>query len=200
MDYNKLNIGSGYKKYDGFLNIDSDPKCNPDYIIDIDDVNLQFPFNNNSVSEVKVHHVLEHIGLGYFQLLKELYRVCKPHAIIDIVVPHHRHDFFHNDPTHKRPITIDGLKLFSKSYNQMCIDMGASATTLGMQYDVDFDVVDYDYKFNSMYFPLINKANEGDKEAQTLMTQIMSERNNVIEEVHIKLMVVKHNELLLSCI
>jgi ubiquinone/menaquinone biosynthesis C-methylase UbiE len=171
------------------LNIDSDSNCKPDFLVDLENDTL--PFNDNSIDSIKAIHILEHIGTGYFHLMKELYRISNPLTIINITVPHHRHDFFLNDPTHKRPITIDGLKLFSKKYNQTCLDMGAAASTLGIMLDIDFEVFDYSYKFNPMYQDLVDKANSGVREAQLLMDQFISEKNNVIEETHIDLMVIK---------
>ena len=110
----KLNLGSGLKRYDGYLNVDYDPLVNPDYIVDIEKGDL--PFEDNSVDAVIAHHILEHIGENFLHFMQELYRVCKDGAIIDIEVPHHRHENFFGDPTHKRPITVEMLKKFSKKY------------------------------------------------------------------------------------
>ena len=49
--------------------------------------------------------------------MKELYRICKNNSIIDIVVPHPRHDDFLSDPTHVRPITDMTLSLYDKELN-----------------------------------------------------------------------------------
>ena len=32
----KINLGSGYKRIEGFLNVDDDPLVNPDYIVNLD--------------------------------------------------------------------------------------------------------------------------------------------------------------------
>ena len=32
----KLNLGSGYKRVPGFVNIDSSPACKPDYVVDLE--------------------------------------------------------------------------------------------------------------------------------------------------------------------
>ena len=34
----KINIGSGFKRYNGFLNIDDDPLVNPDYLLNISEL------------------------------------------------------------------------------------------------------------------------------------------------------------------
>lgn len=182
----KLNIGGGYKKFDGFLNVDYDDHCNPDFVCDIEKEKL--PFTDNSVDEVKAHHILEHLGEGYFHFLKELYRVCEDGAIIDIIVPHHRHDNFLNDPTHRRPITVDGLRMFSKSYNDYCIKIGDGCSKLGHYFDVDFEIEKFEYHFASEYGELLDNPTE---ENQAFLRQAIMTMNNVIVETHIILSVVK---------
>ena len=83
----KINIGGGFKRYDGFVNLDADPLTNPDYLVRLGEDVL--PFEDNTVDEVKAYHILEHIGPGFFQLMKELYRVAEHGCILDIIVPHH---------------------------------------------------------------------------------------------------------------
>jgi predicted SAM-dependent methyltransferase len=180
----KLNIGGGDTKYEGFVNVDYDANCNPDYCVDMEkDV---WPFEDNSVDAVIAHHVLEHMGEGYFHVMKELYRVCEHGAMIDIRVPHHRHDHFINDPTHRRPITVDGLWLFSKKYNDSCKEQGAMASRLGYYFDVDFEIVDSRNVPDPSYIPVF----EG--KPKTEVEQYMHEHNNIIMEVEIKLVVIKN--------
>lgn len=137
----KLNIGSGYKRYPGYLNVDHDPLVNPDFLADLENLKLDIP--DSSVGAVIAHHVLEHIGPGFFSLMQELYRVCANGAYIDIKVPHHRSEIFFSDPTHVRPITVDSMMLFSKSYNRLHIQEYNSSSGFGLKLDVDFEVIDY---------------------------------------------------------
>ena len=179
----KINIGAGGKKVEGFISCDYDAKSNPDFLFDLEkDV---FPFENNSVDVVLAHHVLEHLGDGYFHCLKELYRVCKHGAIIDIRVPHFRHDAFFADPTHKRPISVDGMNLFSKKFNKWCREQGNPASLLAEYFDVDFEVIEHQYIPQHQYKEIFNTMPR--HEAQ----QFVTERNNVISEIHMKLIVVK---------
>jgi SAM-dependent methyltransferase len=180
----RLNIGSGYKRIPGFINIDSDLNCKPDYIVNLEQDGL--PFQDNTVDTVIAHHILEHLGQGYFHLLKELYRVCKHGAIVDIRVPHPTHEVFLNDPTHKRPITVDGLRLFSKQFNKLEIERGGSSSTLGIMYDVDFEIINYEFIHDSYY----------DEIKKTLphhqLERLFREALNVCIEIHVQLMVVKN--------
>jgi SAM-dependent methyltransferase len=179
----KLHLGSGNKKFEGFTNIDYDKNCNPDICIDIE--KEIWPIEDNSVDEVIAHHVLEHLGEGYFHVMKELYRVCKHGALIDIVVPHHRHEYFANDPTHRRPITPDGLWLFSKKYNDSCIEQDAAASRLGHYFNIDFEVVNSLNVPDPKYIPIFTGKPVSEVE------MYMHEHNNIIMEINIKLVAIK---------
>jgi ubiquinone/menaquinone biosynthesis C-methylase UbiE len=179
----KLNIGGGDVRLEGFVNLDYDEYSKPDYVVDLE--KDRFPFEDNTVETVVAHHVFEHLGEGYFHCLQELYRVCKHGAIVDIRVPHHRHDSFASDPTHRRPITIVGLQLFSKKFNKYCKDQGYASSRLGEFFNIDFEVLDYKYipddrctvKFQSFTLEQLE--------------DYTNEHNNIIKEVQVKLIVIK---------
>lgn len=181
-----INIGAGYKRYDGFINIDQDPNTNPDYLVNLETDNL--PLEDNSVDRVIAHHILEHLGSGYFHLLQELYRVCKHGAIIDIRVPHPSHEIYLNDPTHKRPVTVEGLRLFSKTYNQMEIKRGGSSSTLGLQFNVDFEIVGFNY-IHDPYYDELKKTLEKEQ-----LQRLFREALNTTLEIQVKLMVNKEGD------
>jgi hypothetical protein len=179
----KINIGSGYEKIDGFISIDYDEKLNPDYCLDIEKDNL--PFDDNTVTTVIAHHILEHLGEGYFHCLQELYRVCQHGAVIDIRVPHPRHDAYLADPTHRRPITPMGLTLFSKKFNKYCREIKAASSLLGELFDVDFEILDWQHVPEEKYREALK-----DKPIE-FIEEYISERNNIVKEFHIRLTVVK---------
>ena len=193
----KLNLGSGNKKYSGFINIDDDPNTNPDYLINLDDINIHLPFEDSSVDEIKAHHILEHIGDGYIPLLKEIYRICKNGALIDVLVPHHQHDIFYDDPTHKRPITVSGMYLFSKKFNLQDIERKGSSSTLGLKYDIDFEVIDFSFDYDPFYVPMINNfhqlmsENKLSEQDQLMFQRLMREATNVALQTKIKMIAVK---------
>jgi ubiquinone/menaquinone biosynthesis C-methylase UbiE len=178
-----LNLGSGYKRIDGFLNVDFNDHCKPDYIVDLG--KEVWPFPDNSVDKIIVHHVLEHFGEEFFHAMKEMYRVCKDGAMIDILVPFPRHDTFLIDPTHRRPILPQTLAMFSKKHNQNDIDNGGRETPIGLMYDVDFELIDYKYILESEYQRLFQTITEEE------CRKIVSEAFNVIIETKILIMAVK---------
>lgn len=179
----KINLGCGYNKIDGYVNIDCDPNCSPDRLIDLETQLL--PFDDNSVDEVRCHHILEHIGDGFIHLVKELYRVCKDNAVIDIAVPHPRHDVFLIDPTHKRPIYPETINMFSKKRNRNTIEINGKETTLGLIHDVDFQVFDIQFDLDQ-YFKQIFQNIPNDQ-----CDYIARSFNNVIVEILFKARVIK---------
>jgi predicted SAM-dependent methyltransferase len=181
----KINIGAGSTKIEGFITCDYDKLNNPDYCFNLE--TDRFPFEDNTVEIVVAHHVLEHLGEGYFNCLKELYRVCKHGATIDVRVPHHRHDYYYDDPTHRRPITVGGLRLFSKKHNKLCKEQQAASSRLGDFFEVDFEIVDWDYipsrEFKDQF---IGQPRE---EVEVYLKQ----HKNIIVELWAKLVVIKEH-------
>ena len=179
----KIDIGGGRPHGEGFVVLDIYPHTNPDYVVDLERDSL--PFENDSVDEVRAYHILEHLGDGFFHCLQELYRVCKHGAIIDIQVPHHFHEVFINDPTHKRPVTVEGMRLFSKKFNDLEIARGGSSSCLGHRFDVDFELVSFDFVTDSFYVDIVRTNTL--EQNQRLFRECV----NVCIEVHMKLVVIK---------
>lgn len=179
----KLNIGSGYKRLEGFSNIDHDSLTKPDYCFNIE--NEIWPFENSSVEEVRAHHILEHIGENFFHVIKELYRVCENGAIIDIAVPHPRHDNFFGDPTHRRPITPLMLRQFSNKYCVTHKQIHNSSSGFAPRLQVDFEIIEVRYGIDANY------AHMAEENRYQELEELASRFNNVYQDIYIKWMVLK---------
>lgn len=134
----KLNIGCGFDKIPGYVNIDKMSDCKPDMVVDLEG---PWPFAENSVIEIKASHILEHLGAAtdvFLNIMKEIYRVCADGAQIHIQVPHHEHWTFHSDPTHVRKILPETFKLFDQKENRFHIENKHANTPLGIYCAVDF--------------------------------------------------------------
>ena len=138
-DLLKLNLGCGFKRLPGFVNVDSEAACEPDQVVNLE--RFPWPWADSVVDEVHLIHVLEHLGREpqtYLGIMKELWRVCAPGAAVHIIVPHHRHDNFHSDPTHVRAVTPLGLALFDRAQCEQWIAGGYANTPLAVYCGVDF--------------------------------------------------------------
>lgn len=76
---------------------------------------LYLDFEDDSVDEFLLSHVLEHIRFT-LPLMQELYRIAKPNALCTIRVPHGASDDAWEDPTHVRPYFPGSFGYFSQPY------------------------------------------------------------------------------------
>jgi len=109
----RLNIGCGRKNYPGFVNIDKQNLSGVDLLWDLEQVPL--PFADNSISEVRAEHVLEHIQ-QFVPLMEELWRISKKGGKIRIEVPYFRYEGAFRDPTHCRFFSEYSFEYFSEGY------------------------------------------------------------------------------------
>lgn len=182
----RLNLGCGDKILPGWVNVDKFGK--PDIRHDLEV--FPWPWPDDAVAEILMNHVLEHLGettVLYMGIMKEMYRVCEAGAVIRIVVPHFRHDFFHADPTHVRAITPFGMQLLSQRLNREWQAAGAANSPLGLYWEVNFELLETKYKPSQDWYRL-------HPEPQVQVQYLLQEAalyNNLIEEIHLTLQVVK---------
>jgi hypothetical protein len=184
----RLNLGCGRHKLPGWVNVDSSPACEPDQLVDLE--HIPWPWPDNAAEEVLMSHVLEHLGATttlYLDILKELYRVCAHGAKIVIVVPHPRHDFFLNDPTHVRPITPEGLAHFSQRINQEWVKGGAANTPLGIYLGIDLDFVGFQHRLDEPWLGRLQRREISTNDLEQAVRQF----NNVVVQTTIELKAVK---------
>ena len=182
----KLNLGCGNRKLpksEGWINTDKWGAV--DYTWDLE--KTPWPWPSDSAEEVLLSHVLEHLGQApatYLAIMRELWRVCRPHARVRVIVPHPRHDHFLNDPTHVRAITPDGLRLFSQRLNKEWEKAGAANSRLGLEHGINFEVVKVE-EHPDPAFADLKKTNWG------AFQSLSRTAGNVVAEYEIILEVVK---------
>jgi hypothetical protein len=180
----KLNLGCGFRKLEGYLNVDKQPACGPDLLLDLEQ--LPWPFDDSSVSEVMASHVIEHLGQEpkvFLGIVKELYRVMAPDARLHIIVPHPRSDLFLADPTHVRPIMPETLLLFSKRQNRSVLAKGGADTPLALYLDVDFEPISVEYVLSSAYAAKLGQVRTTNPDPA--LEKAVRERFNVIQQLTI---------------
>ena len=173
----KLNLGCGNRHIDGFVNVDRESSLNPDLVVDLE--KTPWPWSDNSVEEVKLIHVLEHLGQEtsvFLAIIKELYRVCQDGAFIDIEVPHPRSDGFIGDPTHVRAIIPPTLNLFNRRLNAEWKKLTFPNTPLGEILGVDFEIESINLNLTGKWL----KKYQSGKITEAELQEVVEERNNVI--------------------
>ena len=94
----KLDLGSGGRRIAGYWSVDKDAAANPDILHDIEE---RFPFDDNSIDDIRAHHILEHIRTEKKTfIMYEIWRVLKPGGIASVEIPLFPHPQAVMDPTH----------------------------------------------------------------------------------------------------
>jgi hypothetical protein len=178
----KLNLGCGNFKMKGFVNVDRVAMCQPDQVVDLE--KTPWPWEDDSVDEIKLFHVLEHLGQQtdvFLSIIREMYRVCRDGARIEIRVPHPRSDYYLGDPTHVRPVTGEMLDLFSQKSNRECATRGAANTPLGLILGVDFEIESNLYLLMPFWQAKLSSGQMSEAE----INQATRQYNNVVSQLTI---------------
>lgn len=97
----KLNLGAGKSRIEGYLSVDSIPFEGLDVVTDL---RKQWPWEDNTVSNIQMSHVLEHFtGDERVHIVNEMYRVLSPGGQAYIIVPHWASQRAYGDFTHQWP-------------------------------------------------------------------------------------------------
>ena len=92
----RVDLGCGDRKPDNFVGVDVCPGLGVDIVADL---NQRFPFPDNSVDELRAYDTIEHL-VDRIHTMNEIWRICKPGAKVDILVPSTDGRGAFQDPTH----------------------------------------------------------------------------------------------------
>ena len=98
----RLDLGCGKNVRPGFLGVDYTIFPEVGYVWDLR--NVPWPWDDNSVSQANMSHILEHFtAMERISVINELYRVLVPRGQCTIVSPHWNSSRALGDPTHLWP-------------------------------------------------------------------------------------------------
>ena len=184
----KLNLGCGYNKIDGYVNVDMFNACDPDELVNLNVT--PWPWETSSVESIVMIHSLEHIGQQtetFLNIMSEMYRVCKNDAVIQIAVPHWLHQNFAHDPTHCRVITPIGMAMFGKQRNLNDLANGGSESKLGLLLNVDFEVVNVEYMPDGFWF----EKSQAEQWSEEQIARAITDQPGACQEIRIAMKVIK---------
>jgi len=81
---NCLNLGCGYDKQEGFVNVDAFEICKPDVVWDLN--NYPWPWEDGMFDFIYAHHIFEHLD-DYWAALTECSRILRDGGRLDVHVP-----------------------------------------------------------------------------------------------------------------
>jgi predicted SAM-dependent methyltransferase len=122
----KLNIGCGQQKLEGFTNIDINSAFNPDILMDAGQIPNYKQFKNNTISEIRSSHFLEHTE-NPEEIMREWHRILSVNGILKIKLPHFSRGF--TNPDHKRGFDLSWPLHFDKE--------NSYSTYAGVEYEVE---------------------------------------------------------------
>lgn len=137
----KFNMGCGARKLAGFINVDASADCAPDAVFDLE--TTPWPWPSHVATEIVFNHSLEHMGGDpkvFLAILSETYRIAARGCIVQVNVPHPRHDNFISDPTHVRAITPQMMRLFDHRLCDLAAGRGAANTPLAKLLGIDLEL------------------------------------------------------------
>lgn len=104
-----IDLGCGYRKHPGAIGIDIARIPQVDVLAD---VTRPLPIRDNSVDAVYASHLVEHLD-DLMAFMGEVWRVCKPDALVYLRFPHASTNYvIWKDPTHRRGVLLDTFEYF----------------------------------------------------------------------------------------
>lgn len=136
---NKLDIGGGESREDDWITIDINPKA--DIVHDLNA--LPWPVRTEECTRIRMFHVLEHL-YDPLSIMREVYRISKPLAEVEIWVPWWKNDMFAN-PNHKHCFKPIWFKNLSKQ-------SGVWSGEMQCHSDIDFKIISITHKLGRVKF------------------------------------------------
>jgi SAM-dependent methyltransferase len=104
-----LDLGCGKKKRPGSIGVDYSDRHNADIIHDLNV--FPYPFESNSIDQVYLDNVLEHLDKP-MRVMEEIHRISKSGGVVKVMVPYFRSPWAFIDPTHKTFYTVDSFAYY----------------------------------------------------------------------------------------
>jgi SAM-dependent methyltransferase len=128
-----LDVGCGNAKAPGAIGIDSNPATQADVVHDLD--RYPWPLDSDCFERVICSHIVEHVA-DLLAFMREIHRVCRPAAMVEVVTPHFSNRFSFTDPTHRRHLGL-------RSFDYVAPPRVIRHTLLSRAFETQFAVPDF---------------------------------------------------------
>ncbi len=118
-----VDLACGQSKREGYFGIDIADVEGVDQVHDL--MVFPWPLETSSVENAHCSHYVEHTPMdigdgrdGLIAFMNELYRVCKPGALVEILHPYGKSERAFQDPTHRRFIVAPTWNYFNRAWRE----------------------------------------------------------------------------------
>jgi len=132
-----LNVGCAWRHCEGFVNLDCDPRAQPDVVHDLESTPL--PFADESFDCIFASHVLEHVQ-HLVPLMEDFHRILRPGGFLIAVTPYGHSDDAWDSPHHVRAFTENTWTYFDQRLYS--IQEGHAGYGAMQNYRADFRIVE----------------------------------------------------------
>jgi len=170
-----LDLGCGGLKMKGAIGVDKYPIIGVDAIVDL--AEYPYPFANDVFDEVYLNDIIEHLP-NTIATMEEIYRISKPNAKIFIRVINWNSEFNSMDPTHVKAFGPRTFEFFGHKEDRMYYTHAR----------FNVEKIEYNYcKKAIRHFRF-----------KWLLKFLSQYLNNVLEDMHFELRVIKKNQKMLT--
>ncbi|MGA7932953.1 MAG: glycosyltransferase [Kovacikia sp.] len=136
-----IDLGCGPHKRAGFIGVDLTNGPGVDVVADL---NQRFPFPDSSVDIVRAYDAIEHLHDRIYTM-NEIWRICKPNALVDIRVPSTDGRGAFQDPTHVSFWNINSFKYYCvefPAYLELCQSYGFKGAFSVVKLEHEAEIID----------------------------------------------------------
>jgi hypothetical protein len=179
-EHKKLNLGCGFRKMEDHWNIDKDPSCNPDEVIDLNQT--PWPYEDDFFEKIQANMILQYLSPDndvFLSVIKEMYRVSANQAQWIITLPHINCELAYDDFLQTRRFTTRSFLTFDQKKNFESVAKKTGENVLGFSSGVDIEITD----MNSALVKYWQQQLESGMIGQAAFEIDTMTKNNVIESV-----------------
>ena len=170
----RLDLGAGIRREAGYVSVDVAASLEPDVVWDLE--RFPWPWDDASATEVRMLHVLEHLGQDpkvFLRIMGEVNRVLAPGGLFRVHVPHPRSDTYLGNYQHVRPVTQLMLQQFSRKHG--------FSPEIYSETGIDLEIVEV----TNEPFPEWSRAVVEGRLTVVDLERAMHEQFNVVNEIRI---------------